>query len=415
MKIKKESLVEEVLVEEEAPGANQDLDTATEKELEKEVEKGAAQAGVEVNQQAVKAHVKDVYEAADLIVDPYGAATINDAKKCLQRALRTSIRDMKAGIKRKGAYPNVILYGLAGFGKTSIVQEFCEEHKINMFECDAKSLDTATVGGIPYPMQDPATGKMKQTPVISNYWDTLSRPNTILFLDELNRTSGRLRGSLLTLINEHVLPGCTIDNDTGRVTGTTMDFPDILFTVVAINPADDVFEDNEKLDPAMVSRHALMVEQEPNTADFLRYLTAIYDAIAKNPYLDPELKAEYAGQFGIAKKILTDPAFIKDGWDTAEDVRRIYLTNNKQGNYVNYRSFLSNLRTCNGKKADYLDGLNYSGFQDSKKTIIKNALANYTDIVTTGNNIFNKSTNPAKAAKAANEIDQALEGFINKL
>ena len=414
MKIKKD-LVEQVITEAEQP-ADQNLANASVKDIEKAVEQGAAEQGVSVNKDAAKKHSKDVFEAADLIENPYGTASINDAEETLQIALRAALRDRKAGINRTGAFPNVILYGLAGFGKTAVVKQFCIDHRINIFECDAKSLDTATIGGIPYPMQDPVTGRMKQTPVISNYWDTLSRPNTILFLDELNRTSGRLRGSLLTLINEHVLPGCTIDKDTGKVTGTTMEFPDILFTVVCINPANDVFDDAEKLDPAMVSRHPLIQPVNPDTADFLRYLTRIYDAIAANPHLDQDLKNEYAGQYAIAKAILTDPAFIKNGWDNEDEVRTIFLQSNKQGNYLNYRSFLANLVLCNGKKDDYLRVMKRASFQTSKENIIKNALANYKDIVTTGNNIFNKAgTDPKKAVKAAQEVDDALSSFIDTL
>jgi predicted outer membrane repeat protein len=66
---------------------------------------------------------------------------------------------------------------MAGFGKTAVVKQFCKEHRINLFECDAKSLDLATVGGIPYPVKD-ASGKWTQRPIASSYWDALFEDNT---------------------------------------------------------------------------------------------------------------------------------------------------------------------------------------------------------------------------------------------
>ena len=92
------------------------------------------------------------------------------------------------------------------------------------------------------------------------------------------------------------------------------------------------------------------------------------------------------------------------------------MQSNTQGNYLNYRSFLANLRLCNGKKDHYLKVMKRAGFQTSKENIIKNALANYKDVVTTGNNIFNKTgADPKKAVKAAQEIDDALTQFVDSL
>ena len=425
MKIKKnKKLVEKLITEDEEVKTEgpQDLDTATPQDIEAGVEQAAAEAGVATNPAAVKKHAKVVWQEADLIENPYGAASINDAKACLQMSLEAALADREtrkaAGAGDEvvvGDYPNVLLYGLAGFAKTSIVKEFCKEHHLNLFECEAKTLDVATVGGIPYPAPD-ANGVLKQTPVASNYWDTLDRPNTVLFLDELNRARGNIIGSLLTLINEHTLPMFTKDLETGETLSNVKYFPDILFTVICINPADDVFEDNIPLDPAVISRNGSVIEQAPNTADFLKHLTRLYDAIANNKYLDPKYQARYAGQYAIAKKILQDKGFMKSGWDNADDVRTIFRLHNRIGNYLNYRSFMLVLKKCDGTKASYLRSLKFSGFQQSKIQIIENALADYTDIQTTGNNVFNKAAaDPQKAAKAATDIASDLDAYINSL
>ena len=72
------------------------------------------------------------------------------------------------------------------------------------------------------------------------------------------------------------------------------------------------------------------------------------------------------------------------------------------------------LLRSNGTKSDYLDIIrDESGFQDSKKQMIKNILATYTDKPTTGNSIWNQQTPQAKAraVKTDAEIIKALSDF----
>ena len=415
MKVKKEKK----LVEDEAPQEEVKLDDASTAEIAADIEQGAEDANKTISPEDAAKEAAVVDRFADIIVNPYGTARVGKIEKALQRSLESSIDNYYAGMNSLGSWQNVIIYGLAGFGKTSIVKKFCKDHNLNLFECDAKSLDIATVGGIPYPKVNPKTGEMTQAPINSSYWDGLKKPNTILFLDELNRTSGKIRGSLLTLINEHQLPGTIVDPNTGEQIDNVISFPNILFTVIAINPADDVFTDNEELDPAMVSRNPVIIEQGPDIKQFLGHLTSIYEAIASNKFLAPKLQEKYAGQFEIAKAILTDKSF---SFDDADDVRNIFFkrafTNkNAIGNYLNYRTFLATLLRSNGKKKDYLSVIeDESGFQPVKVQMIKNILATYTDKVTTGNNVFNnQNTNPARAAKAAVEIGDALGDYLNSL
>lgn len=185
-------------------------------------------------------------------------------------------------------------------------------------------------------------------------------------------------------------------------------FPNLLFTVVSINPADDIFPDNEDLDPAMISRHASVIEQGPDIRDFLAYLTEVYTAIENNMYLRPERKAKYMGQFELAKAILTDKSFVSGGFDDADEVRIIYQDKSRIGNYLNYRSFYSVLRNCDGTKKDYLEALKFAGFSPAKVTLIKNILSTYTDKVTVGNMLFNKSASTVRTKKAAQEVAAAL-------
>lgn len=379
-----------------------------------DIQDGAEEADKYVEEEDAEREAEVVKNLAQIIKNPYGTGRLSDVEKVLQRALNNAIDSIEDGTTEKGAFPNVLIYGLAGFGKTAKVKDFCRKHNLNIFECDAKSLDIATVGGIPYPVKDSKTGEMTQSPIGSRYWDGLNKPNTVLYLDELNRTGPAIRGSLLTLINEHTLP-MTIEDPKTREVKNVKEYPNILFTVVSINPADDIFQDNEDLDPAMISRHVSVIEQGPDIRDFLNHLTEVYTSIENNMYLRPERKVKYMGQFELAKTILTDQSFIKGGFDDAAEVRAIYYDKTRIGNYLNYRSFYSILRNCDGTKKDYLEALSFSGISKAKVTLIKNILATYTDKVTVGNMLFNKNTSTVRARKAAQEVADALAQLEKEL
>lgn len=380
-------------------------------EIADDIQDGAEEAGKFVEEEAADEEAEVVKNLTKIIKNPYGTGRLSDVEKVLQRALNNAMESIEDGTTEMGAFPNVLIYGLAGFGKTAKVKAFCRDHNLNIFECDAKSLDIATVGGIPYPKTDPKTGEITQSPIGSRYWDGLNKPNTVLYLDELNRTGPAVRGSLLTLINEHTLPMTIEDPKTGEVKNVKH-YPNILFTVVSINPADDIFQDNENLDPAMISRHVAVIEQGPDIRDFLAHLTKTYTAIGNNPYLKPERKVKYMGQLELAKAILTDKGF---SFDDAKDVRAIYYDDTRIGNYLNYRSFYSVLRNCDGTKKDYLEALSYSGLSKAKVTMIKNILATYTDKVTVGNMLFNKNTSSVRTKKAAQEVAAALDQLEREL
>lgn len=380
-------------------------------EIADDIKDGAEEADLEVSDEDASAEAEIVKNLASIIRNPYGTGRLSQVEQVLQDSLDATIDNIEDGLVEKGAFQNVLIYGLAGFGKTAKVKQFCREHNLNLFECDAKSLDIATVGGIPYPKTDPKTGEVTQSPIGSRYWDGLNKPNTVLYLDELNRTGPAIRGSLLTLINEHTLPMTIEDPKTGEVKNVK-EYPNILFTVVSINPADDIFQDNEDLDPAMISRMAAVIEQGPDIRDFLSHLTRTYTAIENNMYLMPERKVKYMGQFEIAKALLTDKSFC---FDDADDVRAVYYDKTRIGNYLNYRSFYSVLRRSDGTKKHFLRVLETAGFSKAKVTLIKNILSTYTDKVTVGNMLFNKGTSTVRTKKAAQEVAAALDQLEREL
>lgn len=389
----------------------EELDTASEEEIAQDLIAGAEEKDLTIDSEAADIEAQRIANLAKIIRNPYGTGRLSDVEQVLQDSLNTAMDNIEDGLVEDGNYQNVIIYGLAGFGKTAKVKAFCREHNLNLFECDAKSLDVATVGGIPYPTTDPKTGELLQSPVGSRYWDALNEPNTILYLDELNRAAPSIRGSLLTLINDHILPMTIEDPKTGKRKNVKR-FDNILFTVISVNPADDIFQDAEDLDPAMISRNAAVIEQGPDIRDFLSHLTRVYTAIEKNMYLKPERKVKYMGQFELAKAILGDQSF---RFDDADDVRNIFYDKSRMGNYLNYRSFYAILRRCDGTKKHFLQVLSYSGLSKAKITMFKNILATYNDKVTVGNMLFNKNTSPVRAQKSAQEVAAALADLEKEL
>lgn len=346
----------------------------------------------------------DTWKAEDLIPGSEAAISLNNGTGALNAALITAVRKKKAG--DDSDYPNIILSGLAGFGKTAMVKAFCKEHHLNLFECDAKSLDIATVGGIPYPKKD-KDGTYKQMPITSSYWDKLSLPNTILFLDEFNRAQDNVAGTLLGLINNHDLPMTTEGKD-GKFS-TMKHFDNILFTVIAINPASNVFANVAEFTPEKVSRGVLLYNIKPDRNELLTCLRKIYGQILANPYLDEDTHNVYEGQLNIAEALLTDRSFT---FDDKNDVEKIHTDNNSTGDltqFLNYRTLTGALSACNGTKLNFLSQLYYYRFSDAKQTMIKNILKNYSDKATKGNTVFTQAQQ-----KAASQISAAQRAALGR-
>ena len=422
-----------------------DLDSADTDEIVADMARGAEEEDKFIELSDAEKEAEVVKQYADIIYNPYGTGNPGKIKKALQRSLETALRNKRSGIDAD--YPNVLIYGLAGFGKTSIVREFCREHNINMFSCDAKNLDAATVGGIPVPITK-RNSETIQLPISSSYWDDLEYP-CILFMDEINRSNGRVRGSLLGLINDHELPAAIEDKKTRRHKAVKK-YPNILFTVIAINPSDDMFPDAEPLDPAMVSRNSAVLAQEPEKKELASHISSyfkkalqtsttqpapnvvekkvekIYGDILSDPSLSDADRAVREGQAEIADTILNNPICQFDDYDTIHTIFELQSDKGVMKNYLNYRTFLSTLLRSNGTKKDYLDVIkNESGFIDDDIQMITNCLADYTDKVTVGNNVWNgrssgvsandltKSAHSANAKKINRNAMADLDAFAN--
>ena len=238
---------------------------------------------------------------------------------------------------------NVLLVGPAGVGKTARVKNWADNNNINLVLKSAQTMDASDLGGIISRMVGPeGTATNRATKLSNDEFSVLDTPDTVLFLDELNRAEADIRGALLTLIQDHV----TIDHESNS--GMRL-LKGMLFTVAAVNPNRGEAYETNKLDMAMRTRFRTKEIQFDNL-EHLEYLRdKAYGPIIKDEDLPAEDRIEYYGKYNIAKKLLTDSSFQFDTPEEEEELNELdYPT-------LNYRSLDNLLDACDGTKDDFLD------------------------------------------------------------
>lgn len=322
---------------------------------------------------AVNQAANEMENEPEIIIDK--AEYKGDIEKALDKCLATSRRAILTGDSE--GFLNALLIGQAGTGKTSRVKEWARKNNITLFEVDAKTLDPTDMGGIV--ARDDAN-KRRSIKLSSSEFDPLDRPNSVLFLDEYNRAASDVRGTLLELINNHVV------NDNEEPSGKRF-LPNLLFTVIAINPANGSYNTDE-LDVAELSRF----KQVPVAMDPISLLSHLESVFTKNMEkladYPEEVKAE-RGRLEIAKTLLNDRSFEFDNMDDeAEAVR--YGTP-----ILNPRSLTNLLKASDGTKEDFLSEWN-SICNPSKKGMAERILANYQDVDDKANDALKKYGNAFK-------------------
>ena len=136
--------------------------------------------------------------------------------KALKRARRVQ--------GQKGAdFPNILLSGDAGSGKSAIVRQWAKANNINLVYKDIKTITPTDLGGLKMrDVEDPDYAKRVGS---KEFIQALSKPNSVLFLDEYNRAKTEVRGTLLTLVNEHMVWD-------PKAEGEEAFLPNFLFTII---------------------------------------------------------------------------------------------------------------------------------------------------------------------------------------
>lgn len=366
-----------------------DSDTITESSLDNWALKAAATR----NRCSIEDMKECLFESVTLTEDTLGQAAdqLNaevadkgDIESVLDRALKVAKRANRRG--QHGDYPNVLLIGEAGTGKSARVRQWAAENGVNLMEVRAAGMDATDIGGAIAPNKEGDT----VVRLASTEFDKLNRPNSVLFLDEYNRAPREVRTNLLELVNSHVVPD-------SREEGGQRFLPNFLFTIAAINPPNGRYNTDE-MDDAERSRFRT-VDVAFDPINLNQFLSRRFDELANDPDNDEDERLEYIRKKAIANKLLTSKKF---SFDTPEDMdtgRERYGESYKP---LNYRSFTLLLDQSDGTKEDVL-ALWPQFVNAGKKRMAEDILADYVDVDDKANaalargtksDVFSKTTTP---------------------
>ena len=317
-------------------------------------------------------------------------------EKTLDRLLKVNRRFAARGHNH---FNNVLFEGNAGTGKTSRIKAWAEQNGINLLIKKANELDVSDFGVLIQNQDGDSAKKVRTTE-----FDLLDRPNSILFLDEYNRAPANVRGTLLTLVNDHIIL------DPQGEDGVKY-FPNFLFTIAAINPYNGMY-DTKQLDSAEMSRFKHV--NVPNEAGvILAYFNKQYDKwIAEAEAAgDMESAKEDKGRKALINALLSNPNF---EFDNEEDELKVMEEGNRLP--LNSRSLESLLADCDGTKEDFL--ANWNNYVNNfKKPMAQTILKNYKDIDDKANQAIGVGQEATKAKSAfagrrslADIVNDALDG-----
>ena len=307
----------------------------------------------------------------------------NDITNALDLALETAIDSLEYGRKTAGAAANVLLVGGAGTGKSSIVRQWAKKRNVNLISKNASSFDKADMGGGVAAEVD-ETGKRlnSMTRLTNKEFDSLMQPGSVLFLDELNRADPEVVGTLLTLILDHTVPDNYSEGNTKFLEG-------FLFTVAAINPADDdTYEGTNEFDNALLDRF----RQIPVYADVNGYKKHLLKELEQNLEVDkkrmekrPDERSAKKllateGRIKLANTVLSSPDFSFDDIDDEREARNTEREEKiLQNKILSPRGFSALIRACDGTKADFL--AKWPDFCNiNKLDMVEHILTNYKDV-----------------------------------
>lgn len=313
-------------------------------------------------------------------------------ERILDNQLKKALRRNRRG--KHGDYPNVIFIGPAGTGKTAVVNQWAAKNNINLFDVKAAGMDATDLKGALSP-----SGREDKTAdrLASTEFDDLERPRSVLFLDEYNRAPKDVRTPLFELVNNHIIPD-------SRVPGGKRFFPNFLFTVAAVNPADSHY-DVVPLDDAESSRFRnVKVGFEP--AVYLKHINEEIDNDLADSDDEEEIR-ELTLKKALINKLVGDPRF---EFDSEEDADKGI---DRLGNdYIplNYRSLTGLLQNSDGTKEDFLD-LWSEHVNPLKKNMAEDILEDYEDIDDEANQALAGGTESEVFGKKKSNMQKIFDKF----
>ena len=237
-----------------------------------------------------------------------------DIEKALDDALEANLAQRYA---KKPSFLNVLLVGDAGTGKTARVEAWAEENNIHLVKMLTSAMDQGD-----FSVMAPNFETLHANKLTTDEFDILDEPNTVLFLDEYNRADFMIRGTLLTLINNHEVPASGKDDNGNRI--SRKKFNNFLFTIAAINPAEDGTYNVQKLDAAELGRVGRVDVKMDNKSTRL-FLYKHFGEITDNPEVPENIRNLNRWKRQISELLLADNS--KFEFDNKQDIKNC----NKKG------------------------------------------------------------------------------------
>lgn len=259
---------------------------------------------------------------------------------------------------------------------TSRIKAWAKRHGINLYGVQASTMEEVDLNG-PVVMDQDEKGRKFAVRLASVEFDKLERPNSVLFLDEFNRARGGVRGTLLTLINDHMIPDARED-------GGMRLLKNMLFTVAAINP-DETSDDVEPLGQAEHDRfrHIRIISDKKHWLKYIQdRLQHLIDA--EEAAGDHEAAFQDERRKALITKLVSDKRF---AFDETPDIQK--AKDNEAWNKIslNNRNLTKLLDNCDGTKADFLRKWN-EFCNNLRKPKIETILDDYEDIEDKANDVF---------------------------
>lgn len=358
--------------------------------------------------------LQQAVDSAENIMGKDTTTAVNPDKGEIERILDNALLKSKRAKRHNTTnWLNVLFIGMAGAGKTARIRAWAEANGVNLLVKRAVDMDETDLGGAVAPdMQN-----MRARRLGSSELDALDDvPNSVLFLDELNRARDSVRGSLLTLIQDHTVTDPTQPNGERYL-------KNYLFTIAAANPGDqnlgpmakalgwdfnpgDVEAYNVRdLDDAEFSRfevHYVEAEPKPTAAYLKKTLEKQVEEAQEDG--DQEEVLELSRKIDLSQKILNSPKFSFDDFSDIKDSKE-----NGNGLILTPRTFEMCLTSCDGTKDDFLKKWNLI-CNSERYDDIKDILSNYVDKQDKANSVFAQGTD----SELLKNKDSAFNKLRNK-
>lgn len=349
-------------------------------ELEAEADKKAAEAGLDDPIDADKGQIE---------------SALNDALATAKRQMRLP--------EGERDWPAVLFIGEPGSGKTARIKAWAKRRGITLYGVQASTMEEVDLNG-PVVMDQDEKGRKFATRLASVEFDKLERPNSVLFLDEFNRARGGVRGTLLTLINDHMIPDARED-------GGMRLLKNMLFTVAAINP-DETSDDVEPLGQAEHDRfrHIRIISDKKQ---WLRYIQDRLQHLIEAEEADGDHEAAFADERrkALITKLVSDKRF---AFDETADIQK--AKDNEAWNKIslNNRNLTKLLDNCDGTKADFLAKWN-EFCNNLRKPKVETILDDYEDIEDKANDVFKSDSESAVFGSHKKSAYEKLKAYMNNL